>query len=276
MAINSLNLINTESGKIELETKYDKVIDSIMANTISQQFKNKDLSGDPTSGAVYAKRFANATSAEYGTARTANKASAVKAKPVLVPVDKHKEILEEVEEFDARMLGVDGLIDRRINNHKKALGLLLEKEYITLAEAKATDVVLTSFTTLKDKVDAVIAKLKAVKNDFVDGVEAEDIIVTLNSKTYGAFQGELEKLASYNADTGKKEFGNYHGVQIKENTRQTVDILAMRVESIAQPVHITVCNQGKLQLSNAYGFGLFIDYGTKEVTPDLIFKGTVA
>ena len=67
------------------------VIENIQKNTLSYKIKNQELSGDPVSGTVECRRFTNATSANYGSARTAGKGAAVKAKPVTVAIDQDKE-----------------------------------------------------------------------------------------------------------------------------------------------------------------------------------------
>ena len=60
----------------------------------------------------------------------------------------------------------------------------------------------------------------------------------------------------------------------ESKTKTTVtDALLMVRGAVAQPV---VVNQygdpEKIQLSNDYAVSLFYDYGTKALTPDLIFK----
>ena len=42
--------------------------------------------------------------------------------------------------------------------------------------------------------------------------------------------------------------------------------------AVAQPVLPTVAEPERIQLSNAIAFGLFYSYGTKAVSPDLIFS----
>ena len=78
--------------------------------------KNTDLSGDPTAGIVNAKRFANATAKTYGTARTNVRGEKIEALPVPVAISDKDEFIEEVEEADLAMYGVDGLISRRVQN----------------------------------------------------------------------------------------------------------------------------------------------------------------
>ncbi|RRC92728.1 hypothetical protein EII25_03380 [Erysipelotrichaceae bacterium OH741_COT-311] len=273
--IDSLNILGTSSGKLKLEAKYQTALTNVFATLLSHKIKNTDLSGDPTSGSVIAKRFVNSKAKDYGTARGANKADALKGADVVVKIDKNKEIVEEVEQKDTRMLGVDGLINKRIDNHRKVLALELEKAFFAKADEVATNVEMAGVTDIADKLDKVINTLKDVKNDYVEGVDVEDIEITLNTKAFTAMRKKLDGLNTSNVDTAKRSFGYFHGVKVSENRHQTNECLAMRKESIAQPVHVNVLNQGRIPLSDAYGFGLFFYYGTEAVTPDLIFKATL-
>lgn len=109
--IESLSILTTDTGKDYLAELYGKVIENVQKALVSADMKNTDLSGDPTAGTVEAKRFANATSANYGTARKAGKGSQIKAKAVTVAIDNDKEIVEEMEEKDVKLYGVDGVLD---------------------------------------------------------------------------------------------------------------------------------------------------------------------
>jgi hypothetical protein len=106
--IDSLSIELQTSGKDKLAEEYGKVIENIQAITLSSRLKNTDLSGDPTSGTVEAKRFVNAKSQAYGTARQGGAGNKIKAKPVVVALDDDTEYMEEVEEKDLRTYGVSG------------------------------------------------------------------------------------------------------------------------------------------------------------------------
>lgn len=97
----SLKLQNGSSAE-KLAEEYGKVIENIQAVTLAAKLKNTDLSGDPTSGTVEAKRFVNVAGQSYGTARTAGKGQYVKAKPVVIAIDDNTEYIEEVEEKDLK------------------------------------------------------------------------------------------------------------------------------------------------------------------------------
>ena len=67
--------------------------------------------------------------------------------------------------------------------------------------------------------------------------------------------------------------GRYHGATVYENIRQTAKVIGQRKESIAQPVVMDeYSDPERIPLSNAWATSLFYSYGTKAVTPDLIFK----
>ena len=85
--INALNILTTDEGKEYLSELYGKVIANVMKALVSVGMKNQDLSGDPTSGSVEAKRFVNASSQKYGTARAAGEGVAVKSEPVVIQIN---------------------------------------------------------------------------------------------------------------------------------------------------------------------------------------------
>lgn len=126
--INALNILLESDGKEYLAELYGKTIEGVQKALISGSMKNMDLSGDPVSGTVEAKRFVNATPKNYGTARTAGKGDAVKAKPVTVAIDTDREIVEELEQKDVRLYGVDGVLDRRSANHILRMAAELDKD----------------------------------------------------------------------------------------------------------------------------------------------------
>jgi hypothetical protein len=262
------------TGKDFLAEEYGKVIENIGKNTISGILKNKDLSGDPTAGSVEAKRFVNATSAEYGTARSANKGSAVKAKPVTISIDTDREIIEEVEEKDVKLYGVSNVISRRIGNHEKVMARDLERAFFSAA-ASAGSALSTDKTAINEKIEALIQQIETTKNDFVDGVDRDMIAIVCDTATYGELRNFLDKDANNaNVNTAAAEFGTFHGVKVYSSVYlpSGVEAIGMVEGAVAQPVLPTISDAEKIQLSNAYGFGMFYSYGTKAVMPDLIVK----
>ena len=272
--IESLSVFLADEGKDFLAEEYGKVIENVSKTTISGTLKNKDLSGTPSAGSVEAKRFVNAESKEYGTARAANKGDAVKAKPVTVKIDVDKEIIEEIEEKDVVLYGVDSVVSRRVTNHGKSMTRELERAFFAEANKEGT-ALNTDKTAINEKIEALIQQIETTKNEFVDGVDRDMISVTCDTATYGALRNFLDKDANNsNVTTDAAEFGRFHGVRIYSSVYlpSGVNAIGMVDGSVAQPVLPTISNPQKIQLSNAIGFGVFYSYGTKAVMPDLIVK----
>lgn len=272
--ITSLNILLETEGKDYLAELYGRVIENVQKNLVSAGMKNLDLSGDPASGSVEAKRFANATSKAYGTARTAGKGDAVKAKPVTVAIDTDKEIVEELEEKDVRLYGVDGVLDRRAANHVLRMAAELDTAFFAAANTAATEVEVDTTAAIEDQLETVIQACENTKNDFVDGVPRAMMNLVCSTATYGKIRNALDKMQRSNVDTAAEEFLAWHGVRTQScvNLPAGCDYLVMVDGAVAQPVMADQYVAEKIPLSNAYGVELFYHYGTKVVTPDLIFK----
>lgn len=272
--ITSLNILLEQEGKDYLSELYGKVIENVQKNLVSASMKNMDLSGDPTSGTVEAKRFVNATSKTYGTARTAGKGDAIKARPVTVAIDTDKEIVEELEEKDVRLYGVDGVLDRRAANHVLRMAAELDAAFFSAANAAAQEVVIDTSAAVEEQLETVIQACENTKNGFVDGVPRSLMSLTCSTKYYGKIRNALDKMGRSNVDTTAEEFYAWHGVRTQSsvNLPAGCDFLVMVDGAVAQPVVANQYVAEKIPLSNAYGVELFYHYGTKVVTPDLIFK----
>lgn len=275
----SIQLQTDASAKDKLAESYGKVIENLEKSTISSVLKNTDLSGDPASGTVEAKRFANAIAQNYGTARGNGYANKVKAKPVVVALDTNKEFIEEVEEKDLRTYGISGLIERRTTNQGGAMKRLLERAFFTEAVNSGSALTLSS-STIEGKFEEAIQEIETTKNDFVDGVERDLINIVCSPATYGQIRTYLDKgVNNSNVSTAVGEFGQFHGVDVYSSVYlpNGVDFIIMVKGSVAQPVIPSIYNPAKIELSDATGFGIFLYFGTKAVTPELIkYAGTVS
>lgn len=271
--INALNILTQEDGKEYLSELYGKVISNVMKSLVSGSMKNQDLSGDPTSGSVEAKRFANATSQEYGTARAAGKGNSVKATPVVVKIDTDREIVEELEEKDIRLYGVDGLLDRRSINHVARMASELDGAFFSTAHTAATQVTIPDGLAIADELELVIQECENTKNDHVDGVPRAMMHLVCSTEYYGKIRNDLDKQTRSNVDTGAEEFYVWHGVEVKSCVHLPAGCryILMVDGAVAQPVMANQYTAEKIPLSEAYGVSLFFHYGTAAVTPDLIF-----
>ena len=257
----------------KLAESYGKVIESIQKGALSEQLKNKDYSGDPTTGSVEINRFKNAASANYGTARTAGNGTTLKnTGKVTINLNVDKEIVEEIEEKDVRTFGVADIIARRRGNHGKRAIADLDSAYFTALESAATAVTLpTGVTAIEDVAETMIQAIETVSNDWVDGVDRDMIALTLSPAAYGKLRNHIDKVMVEN-DYGKEEIDIFHGVRVYSNTRQTSDIIATIFGSAGQPAMFNEYQDEKVPLSNAHAVELFYSYGTGVVTPDLVKK----
>nr|DAP52304.1 MAG TPA: major capsid protein [Caudoviricetes sp.] len=266
-----------DTTKAKLAELSGKLIEGIFATAISSGIKNTDYSGDPTTGSVEVNRFKNAVSKDYGTARGAGKGEALRnTGKVTVNINQRKEIIEEVNGTDLALFGLAGLAEKRANNHLKQMVAVLDRAFFTEAEAKATNVVLTGITAIEEVAEKMIQTIISVKNDWVDGVDKEDVVMTLNPKAYGKLRNYLDKVTVPTVNSGTREINVFHGVETIENLRQTADVLIQIKGAIALPVLVKQYDAEKIPLSNDYGLELFYDYGVTVVAKDLIFKGTLA
>lgn len=276
--ITSLNILLEQTGKDYLSELYGRVIENVMKNLVSAGMKNQDLSGDPASGSVEAKRFVNASSKAYGTARAAGKGDAVKAKPVTVAIDTDREIVEELEQKDVTLYGVDGVMDRRAANHVLRMTAELDTAFFAAANTEATEVNVNASDPIEDQLETVIQACENTKNNFVDGVPRSMMNLVCSTAVYGKIRNALDKMQRSNVDTTAEEFLAWHGVDTKSciHLPTGCDYLLIVDGAVAQPVMADQYAAEKIPLSNAYGVELFYHYGTKVVTPDLIFKPKAA
>lgn len=269
----ALSITTNGTTADKLAESYGKVIDSIQKGAISEKIKNTDYSGDPTTGSVEVNRFNNAAANNYGTARTAGAGDKLtNGGKVTINLNQDKEIIEEIEAKDVALFGVGDIIARRSNNHGLRMIADLDRAYFTALEGAATAVTLpTGVTAIEDVVEAMIQSISTVTNNYVDGVDREMIVLTLNPTAYGKLRNHIDKVLVVN-DAGEEEVAMFHGVRVFENTRQTSAIIATIFGSAAQPVLVNEYADEKVNLSNAHAVELFYSYGTGVVTPDLVKK----
>lgn len=271
----ALSIYSNAAGSTadKLAESYGKVIDSIQKGALSEQLKNKDYSGDPTTGSVEINRFKNAASANYGTARTAGAGTTLKnTGKVTINLNVDKEIVEEIEEKDVRTFGVADIIARRYVNHSKRAIADLDSSFFAALESAATAVTLpTGVTAIEDVAETMIQAIETVTNDWVDGVDRDMIALTLSPAAYGKLRNHIDKVMVEN-DYGKEEIEIFHGVRIYSNTRQTSAIIAQIFGAAGQPAMFNEYQDEKIPLSNAHAVELFYSYGVGVVTPDLVKK----
>lgn len=268
--------IMSGADKDKLAETLGGIIDNMQKSMISMQIKNKDYSGDMNAGSVEVSRFTNSKSKDAGTARTTGKGDLLDNKgKVKVFLDKHKEIVEEIKASDIKTRGLGNILAKRAKNHKVTMERELENAFWKEAETVGTAITLpASATTIEEKIELVIQSIETIKNEFVDGVERDLIAISVKPTIYGQIRNYVDKIPGSTLGFEVEKVGNYHGVTVFSNHRQTDDIIVSALESIAQPVNVYPYDIKNIPLSNDLALMLFFDYGTKAVTPDLIKKVT--
>lgn len=276
----SIKMTNGSTAE-KLAEEYGKVIDNLQHITLASRLKNTDLSGDPTSGTVEAKRFVNISGQSYGTARGAGHAQYIKADPVVVSLNDNTEYLEEVEEKDLKTYGVDGLIERRTRNHQDALAVELDTKFFAEAVNEGTSFTPSAGNTaIEDEIEEAIQKVETTKNNFVNGVPRNMIEVVMSPAYYGKLRNKINSISNSNnlGVVPNYEQGTFNNVSVYSNVflPQGINYVVMVKGAVAQPVMTSIYNPKQIELSDAIGFGLFAYKGTKAVTPDLIiYNGAV-
>lgn len=271
---NAISLLAGAGTPATLAEIYGMVIDNVQKSTLSTALKSTLYTGNPASGSVEFKRFVNATSKDYGTARTAGKGDKVTAPPTTVNLSTHKEIVEEVTKFDLDTFGVANLMRRRADNHVQSMAATLDRAFFTEAKTSGTAFTPTK-TAIGDIVEEAAQTLETIHNDYVDGVDRNLLVAVLNPVKYGLLRTFLDTQPNPSVDTAGEEFGRYHGIKVYSCTRlaDKCNGLFMVQGAVAQPVvSDQYGNPEKIPLSNDFAVSLFYDFGTKVLTPDLLFS----
>jgi hypothetical protein len=270
----AISLLQAAGAKADLKELYGIVIENVQKETLSAGLKSQAYTGNPAAGSVEFKRFQNSSSKDYGTARAAGKGDAITAPPVVVNIDQHKEIVEEVAKFDLDTFGAPAIMARRAANHIDTMVSELDTAFFAAAASAATAVTSTATTAAGRLEDAVIT-LETVKNSYVRGIPRNMIVAVVTPQFYSQIRTSLDSLPASNVDTAAEEFAMYHGIRVYNglNLPEGTDAIVMAQGAVAQPVVSEQYTEPeKIPLSNDFAVSLFYHYGTKVLTPDLIFK----
>lgn len=270
----AISLIQTGGTKVDLAELSGLVIGNIQKDTLASGLKSQSYTGNPASGSVEYKRFKNSVSQDYGTARAAGKGSAITVPPTTVNLNTHKEIVEEAAKFDLDTFGVGNIMARRADNHVDTVAAEFDTAFFQCAVDEGT-----SFSTIETDVEAIveafIQTLETVKNDYVRGVPRNIMRLVCDPSFYGKIRNYLDKnVHNANVDSAAEDFATFHGVRCYSSVfvPSGTNAIIMIDGAIAQPAVIYPYKEPeKIPLSNDYGVSMFYDYGTKALTPDLIF-----
>jgi hypothetical protein len=260
-----------ETTEDKLKETYAAVMDKVVG-ALSQILKNTNISGDPQGGSVEVRRMTNAVSQAYGTARTAAEGDKLANDVVTLNIDTDREIVEEVKKKDLRLHPLEDIISKRSTKHQEAMIRELDTAFFTEVESAATEVTLTE-TDLVEQIEELIVELETTSNDYVDGVNREDMALTLLPSIYSKLLNYIDTLP--NPNEGGVDIKVFHGVRVFSNRRQTKNAIVQAIGSVAQQGVADVYSAERINLSNDFAVSLFYSYGTKAVQEDLILWADV-
>lgn len=269
----ALSLINDAGTKAKLAEVYKEVIENVQKRSVSERLKNRLGSGDATAGSMEYKRFQNAEIDDYGTARSAGEGNSPKVDTVTVNLDQDKEIVEELEKKDIKLFGIAGMAEKRKANHIRRFSAFLDRTFFNTMEAAAVNFDVEADDSIEDQLESLIQHVETIENKYVDGVDRDLLVITLKGGIYGKLRNFMDKIGNADASLGELiEEASFHGVRVLLNNRQTSDALISVDGAVAQPIVADEYDAERIPLSNAIALELFFSYGSKVVTPDLIFK----
>ena len=271
-----------DSTKAELSNKIAGIFENLAKDTISGKLKSKNGTLNEKAGSFEFKRFANATVQEYGTARGAGAGNKVKALPIIINLTRNKEIVEEVNTFDAASFtdeDLNAFLARRKTAIQQSVARDLDRDFFDAAKSGGTaKAALDDTKDLVPQLEAIIAGLEVTSNDYVDGVDREQMALVLNPTIYGKVKTELNDCYNFAGTVADEVFKGINGVATFSSNRlpSGVAYVLMVMDSIAQPVMITDVDIEKIPLSNEYAVEVFYRNKSKVLASELVLYGNEA
>lgn len=258
------------------------VFENAGAKTVAGKLKSKNANLSVPAGSYEFKRYANAESKEYGSARC-NPAGANKlvAKPITVNLDQDKEIVETINEFDANSFtdeAFESFLKRRQYDIQLALERELDREFFATAKAEGTSAGITidASGNIVEQLETVILKLVTTKNEFVDGVDRENMALVVSPRLHSKLKTELNHVYNFSGTVESGPVPGINGVAVMEALRlpEGTDYVLLTKDSIAQPVSIKDAKVDVWPASVDVYFGTFYRYGTRVLAPELVLHGS--
>lgn len=278
----ALSIYQSADAKAYLRNVIVGIFENIGKATLSGKFKSKNADLSQAAGSYEFKRFANAVSQTYGTARTAGRGQKIVAPSVTVNMDTNKEIVEELNLFDGQSFTQE-TFESFVNRRKNAIELAVQREldrafFAKIAEeGTAGGVTIDTSANIVAQLEDLFVKLETTSNDYVDGVDRELMALILSPKLYGKIKTELNDVYNFAGTVEEGTFKGINGVAAFSSNRLPtgVDYELIVMDSVAQPVLIKGTEVEKIQLSNEYAVETFFRYGTKVIASELALYGAV-
>lgn len=278
----ALSIYVSDSVKAELKNKIAGIFENLAKKTISGRLKSKNGILNEKAGSFEFKRFANATRAAYGTARTAGKGSKIKATPIVVNLSRDSEIVEEVNSFDAASFtdeDLNAFLARRKVAIQQSVERDLDREFFLAVKegGTASTVEIDKTKSVKAQLGAAIVELETTTNDYVDGVEREQMALVLSPALYELVKDELNDCYNFSGEVADEVFKGLNGVATFSSHRlpDGVDFELIVMDSVAQPIMITDTDIEKIPLSTEYAVEVFYRNGTKVLASELARYGSI-
>ena len=278
----ALSIYVSDSVKAELKNKIAGVFENLAKDTISGRLKSKNGVLNEKAGSFEFKRFANATRKDYGTARAAGKGDKVKAAPVIINLDRNSEIVEEVNTFDAASFtdeDLNAFLARRKTAIQQSVARDLDRDFFLAAKTGGTSgTAIKTSENLVAQLEGIIAGLEVTNNEYVDGVDREQMALVLDPTLYGKVKTELNDCYNFSGTVADEVFKGINGVATFSSNRLPagVNYVLMVMDSIAQPVMITDTDVEKIPLSNEYAVEVFYRNKSKVLAQELVIYGAEA
>lgn len=279
----ALSIYSSEEAKAYLRNVIVGIFENLGAKTVSARLKSKNANLTQAAGSYEFKRFANATSQEYGTARTAAKGQKIIAPSITVNLDTNREIVEEINLFDGQSFTQE-TFEALVNRRKAAIQLAIERELDRAFFAKikeqgtAAGINIALTDSIVAQLEDVIVKLVTTTNDYVDGVDRENMALIVSPRLYSKLKTELNDVYNFSGTVEEGTFKGINGVAVFEALRlpEGVDYILLTMDSVAQPTLITGVDVEKIPLSNDYAISVFYRYGTKTLATELALYGAIS
>lgn len=273
MAQNSLNVFTdlAQETKDQLNQILAGVVENIQVTAVSEAIKNKNGSGDPEAGTIQYKRFKNAALKAKGTARAAGKGSPLEDTNILINLNDDKEIVEELQKKDVKLLGIPALAEKRKANFAKRVAAYLDTKFFATARSAGTAYAGES-TAVKDIIDDMIVTAKTTSSDYIDGIDAEDLCIVLDAAYRKEMKNSLDALPNGTAPSNGR-IGMYDSIEVFESNRlpQGVHAFVMLNGAVAEPWYVSEYDAEKIPMDDAIALENFLYSGAGALNPEAIY-----
>ena len=172
---------------------------------------------------------------------------------------------------DVKLLGVDGMAEKRKANFAKRIIAYLDRKFFSIAKTAGTAYDGSS-TTFKAIVDDMIVTAKETSSDYIDGIDAEDLAIVLSGKARKSMKNELDELPNGTA-AANGAIGVYDSIEVYESNRMPTGthVMVMLKEAIAEPWYLSDYAAEKVPFDDAIALETFLYCGGEALNPEAVY-----